>query len=35
MKCLYWTIYAAHCMNLMLEDIGKLKGQHETLQKAK
>jgi len=25
-KCLYWTPCAAYCIDLMLEDIGKMKG---------
>ncbi|XP_070021286.1 uncharacterized protein [Nicotiana sylvestris] len=32
---IYWTPYAAHCINLLLEDIGKLKMHQDTLIKAK
>ncbi|GAV56877.1 LOW QUALITY PROTEIN: DUF659 domain-containing protein, partial [Cephalotus follicularis] len=31
---LYWTPYAAHCMHLMLEDIGKLNNNMRTLRRA-
>nr|XP_009778323.1 PREDICTED: uncharacterized protein LOC104227719 [Nicotiana sylvestris] len=31
----YWTPCVAHCIDLMLEDIGKLKIHQETLKKAK
>ena len=34
-KYLYWTPYAAHCIDLMLEDIGKMKIHMETLEMAK
>ena len=34
-KCLYWTPCAAHCLDLMLEDIGKMKIHAETLEMAK
>ncbi|XP_074577611.1 uncharacterized protein LOC141834060 [Curcuma longa] len=34
-KYLYWTPCAAHCIDLMLEDIGKLKVHETTLGKAK
>ncbi|XP_042521154.1 uncharacterized protein LOC122094419 [Macadamia integrifolia] len=32
---LYWTPYAAHCLDLMLEDIGKLKAYKTTMERAK
>ena len=34
-KCLYWTPCTAHCLDLMLEDIGKMKIHAETLEMAK
>ena len=30
-----WTSYVAHCIHLMLEDIGKLHWIHEVVEKAK
>lgn len=34
-KHLYWTPNVAHCINLMLEDIGKLKNVKEIIDKGK
>ena len=34
-KHLYWTSCATHCIDLMLEDIGKLKVRETTLAKVK
>ena len=34
-KCLYWTPCAAHGLDLMLEDVGKMKIHTETLEMAK
>ena len=33
--CLYWTSYVAHYIDLMLEDIGKMKIHTETLETTK
>ena len=35
MKSFYWTPWAPHCINLMLEDISKMKIHKETLEQAK
>ena len=37
MRCptIFWTSCAAHCIDLMLEDIGKLHWIHEVVEKAK
>ena len=34
-KCLYWTPCIAYCIDLMVEDIGKMKIRMETLEMAK
>ena len=34
-KHLFWSPCAAHCINLMLEDIGNMKQIKETLDQAK
>ena len=33
-KHIYWTPYAAHCIDLMLEDIGKLPLIRKTIRRA-
>ena len=35
MRRLWWTPYAAHCINLMLEDVGKLNVHANTLLRAR